>query len=292
MSAEPTCVLELDGLCKRYPGFALADVSFALPRGYIMGLIGPNGAGKTTTLKLILGLLRRDGGAIRAFGLDPARQGVAVRSRIGFVHDEPQFYRHLTLAANAALVARFYRSWEAETFHKLADAFELPLAKRFGALSHGNKTKFALALALSHRAELVVLDEPTSGLDPVFRRDLLDTLTELLQDARTSILFSTHITADLERIADYITLIQNGRIVFSAAKDEIVERWALVKGGLDLLARLPRGYFRGIHRGAHGFEALTDDAAAVRGEFGEAVVIEATTLDDLVLYTTESEADA
>jgi len=292
MSAEPTCVLELDGLCKRYPGFTLADVSFALPRGYIMGLIGPNGAGKTTTLKLILGLLRRDGGTIRAFGLDPARHGAAVRSRIGFVHDEPHFYRHLTVAANAALVARFYRTWEYETFQRLAVAFELPLDKRFGALSHGNRTKFALALALSHRAELVVLDEPTSGLDPVFRRDLLDTLTELLQDARTSILFSTHITSDLERIADYITLIQNGRIVFSAAKDEILERWALVKGGRDLLARLPRGYFRGIHRGAHGFEALTDDAAAVRRELGDSVVIEATTLDDLVLYTTESEADA
>ncbi|UCC73732.1 MAG: ABC transporter ATP-binding protein [Gemmatimonadota bacterium] len=292
MNAETTGVLKVDGLCKRYPGFALADVSFTLPRGYIMGLIGPNGAGKTTTLKLILGLLRRDDGAIRAFGLDPARQGAALRSRIGFVHDEPHFYRHLTLTGNAALVARFYRSWEWETFRRLADAFELPLRKRFGALSHGNKTKFALALALSHRAELVVLDEPTSGLDPVFRRDLLDTLTELLQDERTSILFSTHITSDLERIADFITLIQNGRIVFSAAKDEILERWALVKGGLELLERLPRGYFRGIHRGAHGFEALTDDVAAARRELGGSAVIEAATLDDLVLYTTESEPDA
>jgi ABC-2 type transport system ATP-binding protein len=286
MSAETNGILQVRGLCKRYPGFVLADVSFTLPRGYIMGLIGPNGAGKTTTLKLILGLLRRDGGTIRAFGLDPVRHGVQVRSRIGFVHDEPHFNRQLTLAHNAALVARFYRTWDTDAFRRHADAFGLPLERRFGDLSHGNKTKFALSLALSHQAELVVLDEPTSGLDPVFRRDLLDTLTELLQGERASILFSTHITSDLERIADYVTLIQEGRIVFSAAKDEILERWALVKGGPELLERLPRGYFRGIHRGAHGFEALTDDAAGARRQLGDSVVIDKATLDDVVLYTT------
>ena len=279
-------------LCKRYPGFHLADVSFTLPRGHIMGLIGPNGAGKTTTLKLILGALHRDGGTIRAFGLDPARDGTAVRSRIGFVHDEPRFYRQLTLAQNAALVARFYRTWDHGAFRRLADAFDLRLDKRFGELSHGNKTKFALALALSHRAELVVLDEPTSGLDPVFRRDLLDNLTELLEDEQASILFSTHITSDLERIADYITLIQNGRIVFSETKDEILERWALVKGGLEQLESLPQDYFRGLHRGAHGFEALTDDAAAARRQLGDSVVIDRATLDDVVLYTTGSDSDA
>ena len=289
---ETSGILEVRDLCKRYPGFQLADVSFTLPRGYIMGLIGPNGAGKTTTLKLILGALHRDGGTIRAFGLDPAREGAALRSRIGFVHDEPRFYRQLTLAQNAALVARFYRTWGDEEFRRLAVAFELPLDKRFGDLSHGNKTKFALALALSHRAELVVLDEPTSGLDPVFRRDLLDTLTELLQNERASILFSTHITSDLERIADYITLIQDGRIVFSEAKDEILERWALVKGGLEQLESLPPNYFRGLHRGAHGFEALTDDATAARRQLGDSVVIDRATLDDVVLYTTGSDSDA
>ena len=292
MNGETNAALEVSGLRKRFTGFELADVSFTLPRGYIMGLIGPNGAGKTTTLKLILGLLLRDGGTISAFGLDPARQGAEVRSRIGFVHDEPQFYRRLTLEQNAALVARFYRTWDADVFRRHVDAFGLPLQKRFGDLSHGNKTKFALALALSHRADLVVLDEPTSGLDPVFRRDLLDTLLELLQDERASILFSTHITSDLERIADYITLIQDGRIVFSEAKDEILERWALVKGGLDQLESLPPDFFRGLHRGAHGFEALTDDAAATRQRLGDSVAIEKATLDDVVFYTTGSESDA
>jgi ABC-2 type transport system ATP-binding protein len=285
-------VLEVQDLCKRYEGFTLADVSFSVPRGYIMGLIGPNGAGKTTTLKLILGLLRRDGGAIRAFGLDPAREGARIRSRIGFVHDEPSFYGHLTLAQNAALVARFYTTWDPDAFRRRIDAFELPLQKRFGALSRGTKTKFALALALSHRAELVLMDEPTSGLDPVFRRDLLDTLTELLQDERTSILFSTHITSDLERIADYITLIQSGRLVFSEAKDEILEKWAMVRGGPELLEQLPVNFFRGIRRGTHAFEALTDDIAETRRRLGDSVVIDKASLDDVVLYTTGGVPDA
>lgn len=285
-------VLEVQDLCKRYEDFTLADVSFSLPRGYIMGLIGPNGAGKTTTLKLILGLLRRDGGSIRAFGLDPAREGARIRSRIGFVHDEPSFYGHLTLAQNAALVARFYSTWDPDSFRRRIDAFELPLRKRFADLSHGTKTKFALALALSHRAEFVLMDEPTSGLDPVFRRDLLDTLTDLLQDARASILFSTHITSDLERIADYITLIQNGRLVFSAAKDDILEKWALVRGGPELLERLPPDFFRGIRRGAHAFEALTDDVAEARRQLGDSIVIDRASLDDLVLYTRVGAADA
>jgi len=285
-------VLEVRDLCKRYEGFTLDHLSFSLDRGYIMGLIGPNGAGKTTTLKLVLGLLQRDGGVIRAFGLEPVEHGARIRARLGFVHDEPSFYTHLTLAQNAALLARFYPTWDQAIFRQRADAFELPLQKRFGTLSRGTKTKFALALALSHQAELVLMDEPTSGLDPIFRRDLLDTLTGLLQDERASILFSTHITSDLERIADYVTLIQNGRLVFSAAKDDILERWALVKGDPQLLDRLPSNFFRGVRRGQQAFEALTDDAANARRQLGDSVVIDKATLDDVVLYTTGHATDA
>ncbi len=285
-------VLEVRGLGKRYETFCLEDVSFCLPRGYVMGLIGPNGAGKTTTLKLILQLLRRDAGELRVFGLDPAVDGAAIRARIGFVHDEPRFYRHLTLAQNAALVARFYATWDAAAFRRLASAFELGLGQTFGSLSRGNRTRFALALALSHRAELVLMDEPTSGLDPVFRRELLDILAGLLQDERTSILFSTHITADLERIADFVTLMQEGRVVLSEEKDALVERWGIVKGGLPLLEGLPPGLLRGVHRSPHGFEALTGDRAAARRRFGDAAVIERPTLDDIVFHTSRGASNA
>ncbi|MGD8328735.1 MAG: ABC transporter ATP-binding protein [Acidobacteriota bacterium] len=284
--------LEVVALSKRFEGFALDEVSFTVPRGYVMGLIGPNGAGKTTTLKTILGLLRRDSGEIRVLGLDPAADGAAARARVGFVHDEPRFYRHLTLLQNAALVARFYPTWEDATFRRLLDAFELPARKRFGTLSRGMRTKFALALALAHRAELIVMDEPTTGLDPVFRRELLDLLLDLLQDERVAILFSTHITADLDRIADYVTLLQDGRVQFSTAKDDILDSWGLVKGSLDDLERLPPDLLRGVRRRAHGFEAITEDAGAVRACTGREILVERPTLEDIVLLTTAEHQDA
>jgi len=284
-------ILDVRGLAKRYERFALEDLSFQVPAGHVVGLIGPNGAGKTTTLKLILGLLRPDGGSIRAFGMDPARDGAGVRARIGFVHDEPVFYTHLTLERNAAIVARLYPAWDDGAFRRHASAFGLALGKRFGALSRGTKTKFALAVALSHGADLLLLDEPTAGLDPVFRRELLDTFMELIQDERRSILFSTHVTSDLERIADYVVLVQAGKLIFSASKDDILERWALVKGGPEILERLSGGLVHGVRRGAHAVEALTDDAERARRELGDCAVVEKASLDDVVFYTTGERAD-
>jgi ABC-2 type transport system ATP-binding protein len=285
-------ILQARDLGKAYEGFALEEVSFALPRGTVMGLIGPNGAGKTTTLKLILGLIHRDSGEIRIFGNDPAENGATVRARIGFVHDEPRFYRHLSLAANASLVAGFYRDWDPPTFRRLAGDFGLPLGRSYGKLSRGNRTRFALALALSHRAELIVMDEPTTGLDPVFRRELLDELARVMQEEGASILFSTHITADLDRLADYVTLLQRGRVVFSLEKDTLLDGWGLVKGGLELLEGLPAGFFQGLRRGRHGFEGLTDDAAAARVRFGAAAVVERPTLEDIVIHTTGGDSRA
>jgi ABC-2 type transport system ATP-binding protein len=236
-------------------------------------------------MKLILDLVKRDSGEILVCGLDPARHGAEARSRIGFVHDEPKFCSRLTLAANAALVARFYPSWDQAAFRRLASSFELPLEKKFGVLSRGKRMRFALALALSHRAELVLMDEPTSGLDPLFRRELLDTLSGVLQDERTSILFSTHITADLERISDYVTLMQEGRIVFSTTKDEITEKWGIVKGGLELLNGIPHDLFYGVRRSAYGFAALAGDAEEAHRRLGGSVVIDKASLEDIVYYT-------
>ena len=285
-------ILSVSGLTKRFEDFSLSDVSFEIPPGYVMGLVGPNGAGKTTTLKSILGLLRRDAGEVLVSGFDPQLDGAAARSRIGFVHDEPRFPRYLTLRDISAIIGRFYAGWDRERFRRLMDAFELPLRKRFGALSRGMRMKFALVLALSHDAQLILMDEPTTGLDPVFRRELLDVLQGLIEDERASILFSTHITADLDRIADYVTLLQDGRVVFSEAKDDILERWALVKGARELAADQPEHWFRGVHIGPHGFEAITDDVPGVRQHFGDAVIVERPTLEDIVLLTSSGGADA
>jgi ABC-2 type transport system ATP-binding protein len=277
--------LKINSLRKEYPGFTLRDISFALPRGHIMGLIGPNGAGKTTVIKLILNIVRRTGGEIVIFGLDSLAYEENVKSRIGFVLDETPFYGYLKVSGIASVIAPFYKTWDGAQFERLCREFELPPGKRVNTLSRGMKMKLALAVALSHGAELILLDEPTSGLDPVFRRELLERLSGLIQDGRTSVLFSTHITSDLERVADYITCLRDGGLVFSATREEILEKWATVKGPNELLAGETTTLFRGVSRGPYGFTALTADKEEVRRRLaGRGAVIERIHLDDLVFF--------
>ncbi len=277
--------LEVDGLRKTYPGFTLRDVSFALPRGHIMGLIGPNGAGKTTVIKLVLNIVRRTAGAIRLLGLDSLAHEEEVKSRTGFVLDETPFYGYLKVAGTAGVIAPFYRTWDQARFEALCREFDLPPGKRVNALSRGMKMKLALAVALAHGAELILLDEPTSGLDPVFRRELLERLSALIQDGRTSVLFSTHITSDLERVADYITFLRDGELVFSAPREDILEKWAVVKGGPELFEGADAGLFRGVVRGPYGFTALTPDMEEARRRLaGRGAVIERVRLDELVFF--------
>jgi len=285
-------VLDIERATKRYKGFTLDQVSLQLPRGYIMGLIGPNGAGKTTLIKLILNLIHRDGGTIRVFGLDNLASEAEIKSRIGFVPDEPRFHDDATLQSVASAVAPYYTHWDSKRFATLAGEFELPLKKNFKKLSHGTKTKFALALALSHGAELVLLDEPTTGLDPVFRRRLLDKLAGLLEGERTSVLFSSHITADLERTADFVTFVKNGRVVFSNTMDQVAQSWVVVKGGRETLDADARAFLEGVRVRAHGFEGLTSQADEARRRFGNGYVIERASLDDImVLFGKEGSND-
>jgi len=279
--------LEVNGLAKSYPGFQLQDVSFELPRGFIMGLIGPNGAGKTTVIKLIMDLIRRDAGEILVLGVDSRRGGVEARSRIGFVYETSCFPDDSTLTEIRAAVAPFYPCWDQARFAALVDEFELPARKRFKNLSQGMQTKVGLAVALSHHAELIIMDEPTSGLDPLFRRAFLEKLADTIQAGDVSVLFSTHITTDLERIADFVTFIHEGRLVFSAGKDEVLESWGIVKGGEELLAPETAPLFRGVRRGAYGIEALTPDVAKARAAVGGDVVIEKATLEDIMVYIEE-----
>ena len=275
-------VLEIRNLRKNYGDFQLEDVSFSLPEGYIMGLIGPNGAGKTTIIKLIMNLIMKNGGDIKVFGMDNIGNEVEVKSRIGFVYDNPNYYEHLNLKQLKSIIAPFYKDWDDKMFFELVDKFKLPLKKKLKKFSRGMLMKGALALALSHHADLIIMDEPTSGLDPVFRRELLDLLSELLQNEKKSILFSTHITSDLERIADFITLIINGNIIFSKSKEEVLENYALVKGGNDLLNEEAKKYFTGIRKSEFGFEALTGNITETKKKFGSDIVIDKASLEDIM----------
>ncbi|MBB6216878.1 ABC-2 type transport system ATP-binding protein [Anaerosolibacter carboniphilus] len=278
-------ILEIQNLSKSYKQFQLKDIFFHLKKGFIMGFIGPNGAGKTTTIKLIMNLLKKDAGAINVFGLDHISHEQAIKNRIGFVYDENFFYEDLTLQEMKKIISPFYANWDEEIFQHYIHVFQLSLKHKIKTLSKGMRMKYSLALALSHHAELIVMDEPTSGLDPVFRSELLDILAELMQDENKAILFSTHITTDLDKIADYITFIHDGEIIFSEEKDTIFEEYCIVKGGKDLLDQDIRKCFIGIRENQFGFEALGKNRDKIRSLFKDHAMIERPSLEDIMLYT-------
>ena len=278
-------ILEVKDLRKEFKNFTLDNISFKLEPGYIMGFIGPNGAGKSTTIKLIMNLLNKDGGEIKIFGKDHIKYEKEVKNKIGFVYDENYYYEDLTINSMKNIVASFYSNWDDNKFYQYIKEFDLNPKAKIKTLSKGMKMKFSLAVALSHNADLIIMDEPTSGLDPVFRREILDILYSVIQDDTKSIFFSTHITTDLEKVADYITFINKGKIVFSEAKDDILQNYAMVKGGLDLLDKDIRKEFIGLRETSVGFEALTDDVGKIRNLFGEKVLIERASLEDIMVYT-------
>lgn len=277
-------VLEIKNLRKEYKGFTLKDISFSIPKGYICGLIGPNGAGKTTIIKAIMNLIKKDGGEIHVFGMDNIKHEVEIKSRIGFSYDTPGFYEDIPISLMAKIIAPFYKDWDQERFEHLMKAFELPPKKWFKRLSQGMKMKFSLAIALSHNADFIILDEPTSGLDPIFRRELLDMLADLMQDENKSVLFSTHITSDLERIADYITFLNDGELVFSETKDEVMENWGIVKGGENILNPELSSLFNGYRKSSVGVEALTNDIKQAQKRLNSDVIIEKASLEDIMFF--------
>lgn len=285
-------ILEVKDLSRSFPDFQLGKISFSLPRGYVMGFVGPNGSGKTTTIKLIMNLIKRDSGQISVFGLDNRTKERDIKQRIGFVYDENHFYDTLTLEEMKRVIAPFYHSWDETLYRRYIKEFDLPVKKKIQDLSRGMKMKFSLALALSHRAELILMDEPTSGLDPVFRAELLDILQSEMQDDNRGILFSSHITSDLERIADYICFINNGQIVLSDTRDNVIDKYVLVKGSRDLLDAVVRPLFVNIRENDFGFEGLSDQPGTIRGLLGNRVLYEKPKLDDIILYTVRRDRHA
>ncbi|MDR9744293.1 ABC transporter ATP-binding protein [Paenibacillus taichungensis] len=281
--------IELRNLSKTYPLFKLDQITLDVKQGYITGLIGPNGAGKSTLINLITGLIRPDSGSIKTLGKEMPAQEVNVKERIGIVSDECFYYEHLTIREMKNMIAPFYKKWDEKQFNNYLEQFELSPKKKIEELSKGMKIKFSLAVALSHEAELLIMDEPTSGLDPVFRRELLDLLADVIQDETRSIIFSTHITTDLERIADYIAFIHKGKLVFNEAKDDVLERYTIVKGDMKLLDADTRRKFVGIRETAVGFEGLAENKAEVERLFGNYALLHRPSLEDLIYFTAKGE---
>lgn len=280
-------VVELNNVTKRFKGFSIDDMNLKVQRGFVTGFIGANGAGKSTTIKMIMNLLKPDDGDIQIFGQGYDRHEKAIKERIGFVYDSNVFYQGLNLKDIKQIVAPAYKHWDDACFNRYLEQFELPSNKAIKTFSKGMKMKASLAIALSHEAELIVMDEPTAGLDPVFRRELLDLLQEIMLDGNRTLFFSTHITTDLDRIADYIAFIRNGRLVFNQSIHDITDNYALVKGRMDHLDRDTEQAFLHIRRTPSGFEALTDNRSSIQDLFGEHVVMEKATLEDIMYHLKE-----
>lgn len=260
-------ILMLDGLCKQYPAFRLENVSFSMEAGTIMGLIGRNGAGKTTTLKSLLHLVHPDAGRITLLGKDMDRDEQEIRRSIGFVSGGLSYYPRKRLRQITDATRRFYPTWDEKMYRSCLERFRLSEDKRTSELSEGMKVKYQLALAMSHGAKLLILDEPTSGLDPVSRDDLLDLFLTLAEEDGVSILFSTHITSDLEKCADHITYIQNGRIFASQTKKDFLAAYVLAEGTPEQLTPAMERALIGLRKHRESFAGLLEakDAALAAG---------------------------
>jgi len=274
-------ILEVQHLHKRYEKFHLNDVSFSLERGYIMGFIGINGAGKTTTLKSMLNMVHADSGTVRLLDRDFSEHEVALKQELGIMLGDMNLYVKKRVSLITAVVRRFYDNWDDEIYADYCRKFSIDQDKRLSELSQGMRTKYFLTLALSHHARLFILDEPTTGLDPAARDDLLEIFQKLVEDGEKSVLFSTHITSDLEKCADYITYIHQGQIIGSAEKDEFLDTYRVVKGGKEALTEQLQGKLISLRNHSFGFSGLL--RSADRQLCGD-LQLERPTLDDIMIY--------
>lgn len=275
-------VLEISNVTKDYKKFKIDNISFNLPKGYIMGFIGANGAGKTTTIKLILNMIKRDSGEIKVFGLDNIREEERIKEQIGVVFDECYYLEDWTINDVEKAVSMFYKNWNSSIYEKYLKEFNLARDKKVKDLSRGMRMKLMIAVAFSHEAKLLILDEPTSGLDPVARDEFLDILRDYIEDEEKSVIFSSHITSDIEKIADYITYINNGKIIFTGEKDEFLEKYCIIKGGKEDITESQKKEIIGLRMHSTGFEGLIELKKAVG--FSSKVIIEKASLDEIMIY--------
>lgn len=275
--------IEITGLTKRYDGFTLDNVSLAVPRGSIMGFVGQNGAGKTTTIRALLGINRTDSGSIKLFGQTLGKNEAAIKSRIAVVFDELPFHECLNALQLDKIMGELYPKWDSGVFAAYLERFSLPRKKKFSQLSKGMKMKLQIAAALSHDAELLIMDEATSGLDPVVRSEMLDVFLEFIADEGHSILMSSHITSDLERIADSITFIHGGKILLSDQKDVILDDHRIIKCGADELSCIDSDDIISIRRSEFGCEVMVKNFSRNGRKYSN-MIADRAALDEILLF--------
>lgn len=275
-------ILEVSGLNKSYGSFQLCDINFSLKENCITGFIGINGAGKTTTIRTILGLTSKDSGTIKVFGKDMEKCEREIKNKIGVVLDDGSFYEELTMAEMKSIIAPAYSSWNERDYKNNMERFSLNPSQKISTLSKGMRMKFSLALALSHQADLLIMDEPTSGLDPLIRSQLMDILLEFMKSDGKSVFFSTHITSDLDKVADMLILLHNGRILFEEEKDTLIDTHRLIKGDTKDLNAEVRKLFLDIHETEYGFIGMTKNVEQLQQSV-KGILIEKSTIEDIML---------
>lgn len=276
-------ILRVENLTKKYPGFKLDGVSFSIPSGTIMGLVGENGAGKSTTIKAILDLINKDDGKVSFWGRELS-SSINLKEDIGVVFDGINFYDTLTPEKVANISASAYKQWDESVYKNYLERFQLPVNNEIKTMSKGMKTKLCIAAALSHNPKLLILDEATSGLDPVMRDDILDVFLEFVQDENHSILMSSHITTDLEKIADYITFIHHGKVMFCKSKDELRYKYGIVRCGQEVFNGIDKSEILAYRREKYQYSVLVSDKENAVRKYKNAVVDNASIDEILLLY--------
>lgn len=276
--------IEISGLTKRYDGFTLDNLSFSVPKGSIMGFIGQNGAGKTTTIKAILNIIKADEGSVKLLGMDSLINEIPIKERIAAVFDEIPFHDEFTAKNLNVIFGDIYKNWNTQTFEQYLDRFALPRKKKIGKLSKGMKMKLQIACALSHGAELLIMDEATTGLDPVVRNEILDIFLEYIQDENHSIFMSSHITSDLEKVADSVTFIDKGKLLLTGYKDDILENHGMIKCGKEDYKEIAAEDIISARLTDFGAEVMVSDKAACKRKYSGLVMDKATLEEIMVFY--------
>lgn len=275
--------IEVKDLTVRYDGFTLDHVSFDVAKGSIMGFIGQNGAGKTTTIKSILNIIKRDEGTIKLLGVDNLKDDLTVKEHVSVVFDEIPFHDQLSAKNLNIILKHIYRDWDSAVFKEYLERLALPERKNIADFSRGMKMKLQIAVALSHNAKLLVLDEATSGLDPVVRNECLDMFMEYLQDENHSILMSSHITSDLEKVCDSVTFIHKGKLLVTGYKDDILESHGVIKCKKSEYKDMDPADFISARLSDYGASVMVKDKALCSKKYS-GLAMDPTTLEEIMLY--------
>lgn len=275
-------VIEVKRLVKKYKNFVLGPIDVNIPNGCIIGLIGENGAGKTTFIKALLNIIKVDGGNVKIFGKDYLKEEDKIKEDIGVVLDNMFFSSNLKVKEVNSIMKSVYKAWDEDLFFNYMDKFSLPTNKKIKTLSEGMKKKLEIATALSHHPKLLILDEPTSKLDPVVRSEILDIFMEFVSDENHSIIFSTHITSDLEYIADKIIFINNGEVIMDKYRDEILDSYGILKCDLDEFANIDKEDIISYKKNRYGYNILIKNKDKLSKKYKK-YILDKISLDELML---------